>query len=202
MLPATAGLIAIAGPLMALLAGYGAIGAADEALLADTLRAFAIGLPFFSAFQLLTRTSYATLDSRTPALLNIGLAVLNVSAAWALAHAAGLGVPGVALSHALSYLVGTAVLAVLVRSRLGGLDLAGVAGTVLRAGAAAVLCGLAAWAAAWAIEGWLDVTRPSVRLIQVLVAVSAGVLVFLAAAFMFGVREVDDVRRTLMTRLR
>ena len=32
------------------------------------------GLPFFSAFQLLTRTFYATQDTRTPALANIAVA--------------------------------------------------------------------------------------------------------------------------------
>ena len=52
------------------------------------------------------------------------------------------------------------------------------------------------------VAGALDVERPSLRLIQVAAAVLAGVLVFTAAAFMFGVREVDDLRRTILARLR
>jgi putative peptidoglycan lipid II flippase len=202
MLPAAAGLIALAGPIVALLAGYGAIGAADERLLADTLRAFAVGLPVFSAFQLLTRTSYATLDSRTPAIVNIGAAVVNLAAAWALAFGADLGVPGMALGYVTSYLFGTVVLAVLVRRRVGGAFGGNLASTLARAGAAAVVSGLAAWGTATAIAGFLQVERPLLRLVQVLAAVAAGVLVFLVAAFMFGVREVDEVRRALRARMR
>jgi putative peptidoglycan lipid II flippase len=202
MLPAAAGLVAIAGPLVGLLAGYGAVGAADQALLADTLRAFALGLPCFSAFQLLTRTSYATLDSRTPALVNVGAAVVNLLAAWALAFGADLGVPGMALGHAASYVAATIALALLLRRRLGGLDGAAVWSTILRAAAAAVCSGLAAWGATEGVAAIAETTGVIGRLLQVLAGVLAGVLVFVACAFMFGVREVDEVRRSLTARMR
>ena len=61
-------------PIVGLLAAYGHVTVADRELLARTLAAFAVGLPFFSAFQLLTRTFYAMHDSRTPAIANIGAA--------------------------------------------------------------------------------------------------------------------------------
>ncbi|HEX6844806.1 MAG TPA: murein biosynthesis integral membrane protein MurJ, partial [Actinomycetota bacterium] len=62
MLPAAAGYLALAGPIASLFADYGA-GAGAEELMAQALAGFALGLPFFSAFQLLTRTFYATQDS-------------------------------------------------------------------------------------------------------------------------------------------
>src|SRR5207249_12301333 len=78
MLPAAVGYALLAGPIVALLVQHGAVAAAESALMARTLAAFAVGLPFFSAFQLLTRTFYATNDSRTPALVNIGAAAVNL----------------------------------------------------------------------------------------------------------------------------
>ncbi|MEX0984841.1 MAG: murein biosynthesis integral membrane protein MurJ [Actinomycetota bacterium] len=202
MLPAAAGLFALAGPIVALLAGYGAVGDADQRLLIGALQGFALGLPFFSAFQLLTRTAYATLDSRTPAFVNIVVAIVNLTAAWLLAFTVDLGVRGMALGHAASYVAGTGVLYAILHGRLGGLHGKQLASTILRAGASAALCGVAAWGAGVALGSVLSLDRPPFRLVQVLGAVLAGVLAFTAAAFMFGVREVDDVRTALKTRWR
>jgi putative peptidoglycan lipid II flippase len=202
MLPAAAGLVAIAGPLIALLAGYGAVAADDQRLLEEALRAFAIGLPFFSAFQLLTRAFYAIHDSRTPALVNIGAAVTNVALAWALAFGAGLGVGGMALGHAASYAAGSTVLMVLIRRRIGAVDGRAIASTCVRAGGAAVISGLAAWLAVTAVASALEVTSTGARLIQVAAGVLAGVLAFAVTALMFGVQQVDDLRTSLMARWR
>lgn len=202
MLPAAAGLIALAGPIVALLAGYGAVDDTQQELLADTLAAFAVGLPFFSAFQLLTRTSYATGDSRTPALINIAVAVVNLGVAAVLAFTFDLGVPGLALGHAASYLVGAAALAAALRHRLGSMDGRRVASTAVRAGVGAVVCGAVAYLAARGIAAVLPVARPSGRLVQVVAAISAGVLAFAASSIMLRVSEVDDVRRAIVTRFR
>ncbi len=200
MLPASLGLIVLAGPIVALFAGYGAIGGAQGELLADTLAAFAVGLPFFSAFQLLTRTFYATGDSRTPAMVNIVVAVVDLGVAVVLAFVLDLGVPGLALGHAASYLAGAAVLLALLRGRLGSVDGAHIRSTVLRASGAAVVCAAAAWGAAWAVAELLPVERVSGRLIQVSAGIVAGMLAFVAGAFMLRVEEVDEVRRALMAR--
>ena len=122
MIPAAVGYALLAGPIVALVAEHGAVAAADRDLLSRTLAAFALGLPFFSVFQLLTRTFYATHDARTPALVNIGAAVVNLGADLVFAFGFHLGVPGLALGHALSYAVGSAALLFLVRRKLGGID--------------------------------------------------------------------------------
>jgi hypothetical protein len=48
----------------------------------------------------------------------------------------------------------------------------------------------------------VDLDRPAGRLVQVTAGVVTGVLVFWAAAAMVRVREVDEVRRALLTRFR
>ena len=63
---------ALAVPIVSLLLQHGRADASDAENIARTLQAFAVGLPFFSAFQLLTRTFYAMQDTRTPALVNVG----------------------------------------------------------------------------------------------------------------------------------
>ncbi len=202
MLPAAAGMIALAGPIVALLVEYGNFGTAGGDRLASALAGFAVGLPFFSAFQLLTRTFYATHDSKTPAIVNIGVNVVNLAAAVLFAFGFGWDVTGLALGQSVSYIAGSVVLAWLLRHRLSGIRGGEIASTIWRTAVAAVATGVAAFAVSSGVARTLDVARPSVRLAQVTAAVVAGVLVFLLAALILRIDEVDEVRKALVGRFR
>ena len=113
LLPAAGGLAVLASPLAAAVVGPG-----DAELVAAALRGFAASLVPFSLFQLLTRTSYATGDTRTPALVNIAVnaAMLLVDGVvLATTDASPAIVTGLALGHAVSYVVGCALLLALLR---------------------------------------------------------------------------------------
>ncbi len=202
MLPAAAGYAVLAGPIVTLLASYGQMTVVDTQQLGHTLAAFAVGLPFFSAFQLLTRTFYATQDARTPALANIAVAVVNLVFDLFFAFGLNLGVPGLALGFSVSYVAGSVILFVLLRRRLGRADGRRIASTLSRTCAAAALTALAAWATAEGIAAVLDVGRPLVNLVQVLAAVAAGVLAFVLGALIFQIEEADEVWRALAARFR
>jgi putative peptidoglycan lipid II flippase len=201
MIPAAAGYVVLARPIVALLASYGAMkNVVDPDLLARTLAAFAIGLPFFSAFQLLTRTYYATHDARTPALTNVAVAVVNLAFDLWLAFGLNLGVPGLALGYAASYAAGTLILCVLVNRRLEGADFRRIGNTTLRTICAAILTAAAAWTVAAGVAALVDVGRPLMRLLQVVAAVAAGVLAFALGALIFRIQEADEVKRALTAR--
>ncbi|HLI56264.1 MAG TPA: murein biosynthesis integral membrane protein MurJ, partial [Actinomycetota bacterium] len=71
----------VLGPLIgAVLFAHHALGLSTGRLVGATLAAYAISLVPFSAFQLQLRAFYALHDTRTPALVNIALAVINVGA--------------------------------------------------------------------------------------------------------------------------
>ncbi len=200
VVPAAVGYLVLARPIIRLLADYGAVDVGDVTLLAHTLQGFAVGLPFFAAFQLLTRTAYATHDSRTPALVNVGAAAVNLGADL-LFIAFGWGVPGLALGHAVSYMAGTAVLGLLLHRRLGGLDGRRIASTIARIVPAAILTGGAAFGVAAASEAAFSVTTPVARAVQVVTAVGAGLLVFLPVSAMLHVEEIAEVKRVLLRRM-
>jgi putative peptidoglycan lipid II flippase len=204
MIPAAMGYAVLAGPIVALLTSYGQMnndpGAVD--LLGRTLAAFAVGLPFFSAFQLLTRTFYAIHDARTPALTNVAAAIVNLIADVVLAFGFGLGVVGLALGFSVSYVAGSAVLFLLLRRQLGGADGRRIASSLGRTVGAAALTALAAWGTAEAIAAVADVGRPVLNLVQVAAAVAAGVLAFVLGALIFRIEEADEVWRALAARFR
>lgn len=200
ILPASLGLIALALPISRLIFEHVNSHAADAELIARTLQAFAVGLPVFSAFQLLTRTFYAMQDTRTPALVNIAAGIVTVGADLLFMIGFGWGIPGLALGWAASYLFGTVALLWILRTRLRGLDAQRVARTLARTFPAAAIAAALAWAAALPF-GRTPLGIP-LQLAQVLTGVVVGVLAFAALALIFGIEEVDDVRGALARRFR
>ena len=200
-IPAALGLFALAEPIARLLFEHGAAVDADAAAIGDTLQGFAAGLVFFSSFQLLTRTFYAMQDTRTPALVNVATGVVNVAAAVVYTELFGLGLPGMALAHATTYVVGAAALVLLLRRRLGRIDGARIAGTMIKTTIAAIASAAAAFGV---LAIWGQATDAGVlaQAIHVGLAVICGVLVFLISALILRVGEVDDVRKAIIRRFR
>jgi len=162
---------------------------------------FAIGLFFFSTFQLLLRAFYSMQDTRTPALINIGALAVNVGANLLFVFGFDLGVEGLALGHATSYLFSATLAFLVLRGRLGGIEWRSVGPSLLRTLVAAGLTGLAAWgrAARRRLARDRDHRRPvraGVRRGRV------GLAVFLLSALIFRIEEVDTVKRQLLSRRR
>jgi putative peptidoglycan lipid II flippase len=118
-LPAAAALIAVPGPIVAVLFQRGAFGPADAAATAHTLAAYAIGLPAFVLVKALSPGFFAREDTRTPVLVGAAAVAVNI------ALAAALMVPfrqvGIALAVALASWVNAACLGAILWRR-GHLD--------------------------------------------------------------------------------
>lgn len=108
LVPSTAVFLALATPTANLLFGHGS-GADDVLWVGRTLMGFAVGLIPFTVQFLCLRTYYALEDTRTPFLLQIGIASINALGAIVfvrIADSPSLVAPMLALSYSLAYLVG------------------------------------------------------------------------------------------------
>ena len=179
--------IASAGALAALsgpIAHVVALGnAADRVLeVSGAVAGFAIGVPGFALVLLLTRVAYSYQDTRTPTLVNIGVAVLGTAIMAALVSV----VPDVdritalGVGYGSAQLVGAAVLAVAIRSRVhrAGARIATVAAPVLRDVVATALAAVAVHVAVRALP------EPGVATAIVLCVVGGAVLAVLVMALM------------------
>jgi putative peptidoglycan lipid II flippase len=200
VVPAALGYLVLAVPIARLLLEHGVTKPRSTDLVAGILVFFSLGLFSFSTFQLLLRAYYSMQDTRTPALVNIAAVGLNVVVDLLFVLALGMGVRGLALGHATAYTFGSIALLALIRHRLGGIDgrriLSGLSRTFLAGGVTAGV----AWVASRAIGGWVDTGTLAGQAAQVLGAVAAGILAFVATALMLRVDEVDVVRRQLVAR--
>ncbi|MCI4041235.1 murein biosynthesis integral membrane protein MurJ [Streptomyces sp. TRM75563] len=111
VVPAACVLLALAGPVTALVFGYGRTSSADTAALAGILMAFAPGLIALSGQYVLSRAFYALSDTRTPFLLNLVIVALNAGLSLAAAHLlpARWAVTGMAAAYSLALCAGWAL---------------------------------------------------------------------------------------------
>lgn len=78
-LPATAGLIGLAVPIISLLFGHGSFSTLDVEATAKALIAYSLGLPAFSLTKTLVSSFYAFEDTKTPVLLSFFSMLLNLA---------------------------------------------------------------------------------------------------------------------------
>lgn len=152
---AAAGFVALGAPLAGVLyAGTGPDGAHYIGLV---LAAFAVGLPAFSAQYLALRGFYAMEDTRTPFLLQVGIATINVVLAAAVYAVLPLRwrIVGMAGAYAVTYAVGLVASTAVLRRRIGGVDGRRVVRTYARLVVAAVPSALAAFGVARLLESAL-----------------------------------------------
>jgi putative peptidoglycan lipid II flippase len=197
--PAMAGLVALAAPIVGLILETGEFTAQDTAATAAALVFYAPGLVGYSAVKIVTPSFYAFRDARTPVMVSIGVVLLNLALNLALVRV--IGYRGLALGTALAALVNAGVLLWLLRARLGSIDGRRVATALLKI----LLASLVMGAAAWGTERWLHEIVPGThwvpRGIRVGIAIGVALAVLAAAARVLRIQEFEEARRRVTARV-
>jgi putative peptidoglycan lipid II flippase len=150
---------------------------------AAALRAFAPGVLGYGAFLFLARACYATGDTRTPALVNLGVVVAGAGAMVAAVSATGDAQVVAAIAGAVSaiYLVGSGVLLLVLARRHPG-----VLTGVLRGAVAALGAATAAGGAMWAVHQGISGTTRTASATAIVVGGALGVVVYLGVGAVLG----------------
>lgn len=100
-LPAAAGLVLIAHPLITVIYEHGRFGPDDTRAAAAALMAYSVGLTGYAAIKILGPAFYALKDARTPMLVSLASVATNLFLNWAAISLLGLGHVGLAGATAL-----------------------------------------------------------------------------------------------------
>jgi putative peptidoglycan lipid II flippase len=197
--PAAAGLIALAGPIVALLFEHGAFTSADTAATAAALVCYSTGLVGYSAVKLAVPAFYALRDSRTPVTASLVTVAINVGLNLWLVRL--MGYRGLALGTAIAALVNAAMLLVLLRHRLGGLEGRRVSVAFAKIVAASALMAIVARATAAELHTMLP--GPSILNLGIRVgaAILCGLLVLALAARGLRIAEFEGAMNALWRRV-
>ncbi len=196
ILPATAGLFALAPFIIGLLFEHGRFTAADTATTALVLRVYLAGMPFAAADQMLVFASYARKDTWRPAL--VGFISIIVYSLTALVLLRPLGLLSLMVADAVKHVVHTIIMLWLLRRQLGSLGGSPVARSAAKSLLAAGLTGIGAFAAAQLLLGATDAT--TTPLLPVLLGGVAGVLIYTICVFTLNIEETRALPRLLRRR--
>lgn len=116
-LPATAGLIALAHPMVAVLFGRGAFTPQAVQATAMALVAYSVGLPAFASVRPLVSAFYAQSDTTTPVRVGVICLVLNIALGFLLMR--WLGLVGLALATSLSSWANVLLLSRALNAKIG-----------------------------------------------------------------------------------
>ncbi|HET7011850.1 MAG TPA: murein biosynthesis integral membrane protein MurJ [Anaerolineales bacterium] len=198
-LPASVGLIVLRRPIVAMLFEGGAFDAVSTSLVAWALLWYAAGLVGHSLLEVVVRAFYAMKDTRTP--VAVGVAAMSLNIVFSLVFAQvflAQGWPphgGLALANSLATALEAATLLVILRRRLGGLEL-----REIRPGATATLISSAIMTLI--LLGWLSLTRDRSPWLVGAAGVILGAAVFYTVSRLLGAPEAKLGPALLRERLR
>jgi putative peptidoglycan lipid II flippase len=101
VVPSAIGMMALAEPIVGLLYQRGEFGASDTRSVAVLLVAYSVGLLGYSAYFFLVRAFYSRQNTKTPALLNVGILIAYAALAYGLSSL--LEAVGVVLALSIAY---------------------------------------------------------------------------------------------------
>jgi putative peptidoglycan lipid II flippase len=206
-IPSSVGLLILGESMIGLVYQHGRFLAFDTHQTSVALSFYAVGLAGYAIVKLLAPAFYALGDAWTPALVSVSSVLVNSLIAFSLVYGIGsisvpgLGYTGLALSLSLVSTFNGLCLAVLMRSRIGGLNgrLIGISlGRIL---IAACVMGVSVYGLAAVIRASTSSVK-AVWIADVVIGVPVGALVFYVVASALGIAEVAEARAVLLRKLR
>jgi putative peptidoglycan lipid II flippase len=204
--PSALGMLMLAEPLSRLILAHGVFDPSQLPLVINPLIFFTIGLTGLSLVEILTRSFYALQDTRTPTQVSILQFMFSIGLSIVLLQP--MGASGLALASSLAWTGEAFVLLLLLRPRLGGLDLRSLGGFLVNVLAASVAAALSARIVYLLMTLVFPIlptsTAETVHLIiRVIVAILAACGVYLVASKFLGIDDampLDRITRRLLRR--
>jgi putative peptidoglycan lipid II flippase len=196
--PATAGLIALASPIIALLFERGRFTPADTAATAAAVVCYAPGLVGYSTVKIAVPAFYALQNSRVPVAVSVCSMLVNVALNLILYEV--MGYRGLALGTALAALFNASVLLWILRRRLDGLDGRRLATTFLKITAASAIMAVAAWQIDQLLYGLVAGQRAIPRLVRLALTIGSAVAVLALMARILRIGEFAEAVKAVVRR--
>jgi putative peptidoglycan lipid II flippase len=196
LLPASLLSIALAVPITRLLFQRGQFTSDDTHQVALALTTFSLGLCFNGLALLLTRAFFALKEPRVPTQVAAINLVLNLILDLALYNS--YGAAGIALSTSIVTAFNAIVLAVLLRRRVGSLELGSIVGEIGRIAIASVYLVVASYGVWWVLDRLLGQSLLA-QIVSLGLGLGFGTACFITAGRILRLADVD-ILRTLVVR--
>ena len=201
-LPTAIVMVVLRRPIVNLLFQYGAFDATARELTQMAFLFYALGLAGHALVQILARAYYASRDTTTPVALT--LVSIGVNVLLSVLLAPRMGINGLALANSIATLAEATLLLVMLAPR-ARLRLVGLGYSTLKQITAALLMwvGMFLFIRVTNIPFDLALAPPKpLLLLQTMLATAFGVLVYVTAAYLLRIGELQEILAFLRGRLR
>jgi putative peptidoglycan lipid II flippase len=194
-IPSACGLVVLGRPIISLIYERGAFTATDTEMVATALAAYSVGLAGYAAIRVLSPAFYALDDARTPMIISLISIIINTIAsylfrAWFASY--GYAHAGLALSTSAVALINFFALAYLMRRKIKRLEGRRIFSSFVRIALASLALSVACHFTYTGLVALLGDRGLSTRLVETLVPIAVGGIVFFVAARLLRVRELDQ----------
>ncbi|CAA9445992.1 MAG: Proposed peptidoglycan lipid II flippase MurJ [uncultured Rubrobacteraceae bacterium] len=195
VVPSTVGMVVLARPIVGLLYQRGEFEASDTRNVAVLLVAYSVGLLGYSAYFFLVRAFYSRQNTKTPALLNVGILFVYAALAYGLSYL--FEAVGVVLALSIAYGVLALLALGATRGEIGRID-----GRRILASLAKILAaGAVMYTVALAGTSLLGTGSDFAGRLLILIAVGgASLAAYLGVAFVLRTEELKSVAGLLRRR--
>lgn len=202
-IPSACGLVVLGEPIIRLLYQSGKFTALDTSMTAWALAAYAVGLAGYAAIKVLSPSFYALDDARTPMYVSVGSIVIHVATSYGMLHVlSGVGVSperpdgfahvGVALATSMVATTNFIALAFLMRRKIKRIQGRQILASFAKIVVASALLSAVSYYSYIFLLGQLGSEGIFVRLIEVFVPIAVGGAIFVVAAKLLGVKELNQ----------
>lgn len=198
ILPATVLLLTLRAQIIRVILGAGAFDWNDTILTIQTLTYFCLSLFAQAAVPLLVRMFYVQKNSKTPFVVGLVAAAVNI--VLALYFAPRHGVAGLALAFSIANIVNFAMLWLILKVDLGELDETRILFSTVKIAIASIACGVAVQWMKLVIWPVIDMTRFWGVLAQGAAAGLFGIVIFIAVAKLLHSEELEQFWQGLRRR--
>ena len=189
-IPATVGMILLAGPLIRVILEHGEFTMTAADTTSNTLIALLCGLPSFSLFLFAMRGFYAQRDTRLPFYVNLAETILGLIVAFLVVDR--FGVVGLGASGSIAYSVFAIVALILLHRRIGPYLDGTTAMTILKIVVATAVMG--------ACVRSIDILSSFSDIVTLIVAGAMGAVIYVSLLLILGVSEVRSVAGRVLSR--
>ncbi len=197
MIPASAGMILLANPIIKVLFERNQFTSMDTEKVATILIFHCAGLVFFGLLMTLNRIFYSLKDVKTPLLIALASIIANLLLDWLLIKV--MGISGVALSTSLVAGINIALLIIILRKKIGYLGGKKIIISYLKISAAAIIMSAFVYFAWKFLSGFFNKSNFMIVLLLFIIIIFAGIL-YVALTYMFKMEETNFIAKTIKQR--
>jgi putative peptidoglycan lipid II flippase len=201
--PSACGLIVLREPIVRLIYQGGLFTANDTNMTSWALAAYSVGLVSYAAIKVLSPSFYALEDAKTPMYVSIASVLVHIASSYTLLKLfstigvsettpSGFGHVGVALSTSIVASINFLALTFLMRRKIERIQARKIIASFIKIALAAALMSTVCWLSYNYLHGLYESKTLLVKLMEAFVPIGLGGTVFVIAALLLRVRELDQ----------